>query len=201
MTEEEARDRIAADHGAAAAARVAAFLDMVVAENTRQNLVAPSTIDRMWTRHALDSAQLVPLARDGPWLDIGTGGGFPGLVVALLRSDPMTLVEPRRKRAAFLKACVEHFALRHVNVAVGKVEAISHVAATISARAVGSIEKLLQIAGHCAKVDTRWLLPRGRLAEADLAELRAKWRGVFHVEHSLTDPSSSILVVDGIACR
>ena len=201
MTEAEARDRIIRQFGVPASERVAVFLAMVRAENAGQNLIAPSTVDQIWSRHALDSAQLAPLGREGLWIDIGTGAGFPGLVVALLWARPMLLVEPRRRRAAFLTQCVERLDLKHVRVAATKIEQIADIASTISARAVASVENILHMAARCAKEDTRWLLPRGRFSDTDVAALRQHWRGVFHVEQSLTDPESSILVIDGARRR
>lgn len=201
MTESDAQAWISERFGADAANRMGGFLRLVVAENDRQNLIAPSTIAQIWARHAADSAQLVPLGRDGLWIDIGTGGGFPGIVVALLRAAPVLLVEPRRKRADFLQHCVETLNLRHVHVAGAKIESIEDAADIISARAVASVENLLRIAAGCAKKSTRWLLPRGRSVEADLAALKQSWRGLFHVEQSLTDPESSILVLDEVSRR
>lgn len=201
MSEDEARGWIAERFGPAAADRIGAFLDLVRAENTQQNLVAPSTIPHLWVRHALDSAQLLAWDQAGPWLDVGTGGGFPGMVVAILRHNPVLLVEPRRKRAAFLQHCAEALDLHHVRVLASKVDAVSEPADIISARAVASVEILLQMAVGCAKKTTRWLLPRGRSAAEDLATLNRGWRGMFHVEQSLTDPESSILVLDGVSRR
>lgn len=201
MTSEDARLWIAERFGSEAASNIAAFLDMVIAENARQNLISPATIDAIWTRHALDSAQLVELGRAGPWIDVGPGGGFPGMIVALLRPDPLKLVEPRAKRAEFLRRSAERLGLKHVEVVVSKVERVAAKASVISARAVASVEKLLQIAAHCATSETRWLLPRGRIEDGEIDRLRATWEGMFHVEPSATDPSSSILVIDGVRPR
>ena len=197
MTEDDARALITARFGLTAADRVGAFLDMVASENALQNLVAPSTLDTIWTRHALDSAQLLfHVKQSGPWLDIGTGGGFPGMVIALLDPAPIALVEPRGKRATFLRNCADRFGLANVTVHASRVEQVSGKFVTISARAVASVQKLLQAAEHCATPDTRWILPRGRIDEAQLASIRADRRHMFHVEHSVTDPTSTILIVD-----
>lgn len=201
MTEEEARAIVEARFGQSAADRIAALLALVIEENQRQNLIAPSTIATIWSRHALDSAQLQPLGREGMWIDVGTGGGFPGLVIALLRASPVLLVEPRRRRAEFLEKCIDTLGLVHVRVIAARIERVTEPASTISARAVSSIEKLLHMAAGCAKGDTRWLLPRGRFGERDIVELERDWRGVFHVEQSLTAPASSILVLDKVRRR
>jgi 16S rRNA (guanine527-N7)-methyltransferase len=198
MTEDEARAWFVERFGEDKTAQVGAFLERVRQENEHQNLISPASVAAIWARHAVDSAQLLFHVKQsgGSWLDVGTGGGFPGMVVAILRADPVTMVEPRKKRAAFLEACVEQLGLRHANVVTAKVEAIEGRFATISARAVASVEKLLQAAEHCATPATRWILPRGRIEAEELAHLQRERTRVFHVEHSLTDPQSSILIVD-----
>ena len=70
-------------------AKLAAFVELVKAEAERQNLISRSTLSSIWARHVVDSAQLASLAGpEGGWLDVGTGAGFPGLVIAILRSSP-----------------------------------------------------------------------------------------------------------------
>ena len=197
MTEDEARAIIVDRFGEARASRLAVFLARVAEENERQNLVAPSTLPSIWVRHGLDSAQLLfHVKQSGRWLDIGTGGGFPGVVIALLSDEPVTLVEPRKKRAAFLQDCVERLGLKRTDVRASKVEQVTGSFETISARAVASVEKLLPAAAHCATPTTRWILPRGHLEGAYLESLRHDRDRVFHVEQSVTDPQSSILIVD-----
>lgn len=198
MTEDEARRWIGERFGDDTVTRLAVLAAEVITENGHQNLIAPSTIDTIWVRHLLDSAQLVPLAPEcGLWVDIGTGAGFPGLVAAILRPQPTLLVEPRRQRAAFLERCVALLGLGKVEVRVAKVEAVSLEAAVISARAVAPIEKILQAAAGCGTTSTRWLLPRGRSGTSELDGLRARWRGMFHMKQSLTDSESTILICDG----
>lgn len=197
MTEDDAKDLIAARFGPDKVDRVAAFLDLVRDENGRQNLIAPSTIETIWVRHGFDSAQLLFHVEQSaqPWLDIGTGGGFPGIVVAMLFDGPVTMVEPRRKRADFLRECIDRLAIARASVVTSKVESVTGKFAIISARAVASVEKLLQAAGHCATPDTQWILPRGRIEPHDIDRLRQDRDRLFHVKQSVTDPESMILVV------
>lgn len=199
MTEAEAKKWISQTFGSEAADDIARFLAIVIAENERQNLIASSTIEKIWTRHAVDSAQLVTFAPvPGAWLDVGTGGGFPGMVVALLRPTDFTImVEPRRRRADFLRHCAAILNVAHrVEVLAAKVEHVEREAAVISARAVSSIEKLLHATAHCATPSTRWVLPRGRI-EPDRMALDERYPDkMFHMEHSLTDEKSIILVVE-----
>jgi len=199
----DGRAWIADAYGEASVAQVARFLDLVVEENQRQNLIAPSTVGDIWQRHALDSAQLLAFDRDGEtWLDIGTGGGFPGMIVALLRDAPVILVEPRARRAEFLSHCVATLGLTHVTVHASRIEKIGDVTAgVISARAVTGIDGLLVAAAASADRSTRWVLPRGRSGAEELAALRANWHGMFHVEHSIVDPGSVIVILERVQRR
>ena len=198
MTENDAREWIADRFGQEAVEKLATLANEVTDETTRQNLIAPSTVGKIWVRHVLDSAQLVPLApAKGLWVDIGTGAGFPGLVVAILRAEPTYLVEPRRQRVAFLARCVDKLNLTNVAIHPVRVETMAFSAAVISARAVAPVEKLLHEAAACGTTATRWLLPRGRSGVSDVGRLRKKWGGMFHMKQSLTDPQSVILICDG----
>ena len=194
MTEGEARAWIEARYDTGVVARLDAFAAMVASENAHQNLISPASVATMWSRHIVDSAQLIAFAPDGAthWLDIGTGGGFPGIVIALCWPGRTIMVEPRRRRAEFLGTAIAAFGLAdRSTVHAIKVEALTTPANVISARAVGSIEKLLQAAGQCATPATRWILPRGRSSTDDFGD------AMFHVEHSITDPASRIVLMDG----
>ena len=171
-------------------------------ENQRQNLVAASTLDRFWDRHVLDSAQLVRFEphRDASWVDIGSGGGLPGIVIACLVDGPVTLIEPRRLRADFLHRVCESLRLR-ASVITGKAERASGQYDVITARAVAKLTDLLEISAHLSTRNTVWALPKGRGAPAELAEAQQSWQGVFHVEQSLTDVDSYIVVATGVRAK
>lgn len=202
MTEDEARSWISERFGARKLSHLALLVDLVRSESANQSLIATSTLNHIWVRHILDSAQLVRLASaKGTWLDIGSGAGFPGLVVAVLRPGRTLLVEPRRLRAGFLEHAAHSLKLDNVEIIAAKVELVVQKATVISARAVAPVEKLLHAASGCATTSTRWLLPRGQTGEAELMQLRERWGGSFHVEQSLTDPGSSILVLDGVRLK
>lgn len=201
MTEEEARDWVADRFTPEQRARLDRFAAMVADENGRQNLVSPTTLQTIWARHMVDSLQLVDFApADGAWMDIGTGGGFPGLVVGIVRDTAVHLVEPRRRRAEFLSAAADELGLPHVAVHASKVESVDERAKVISARAVASVEALVEAARHVASRDTIWLLPRGRIGSDETAGY-AKLARVFHVEQSITDPDSKIAVLRGVLGR
>lgn len=170
---------------------------MLVSENDRQNLVAASTIPDLWVRHLADSAQLLALDREGEglWIDLGSGPGLPGLVVAILSERPMLLVESRKRRCEFLRAVVDALDLAHVEVAEAPLERVEmRPAATISARAFAPLGKLLDLSARFSTESTHWLLPKGRNAVKELASLPPAWQKMFHVEQSRTDADSLILV-------
>jgi len=181
--------------------RLERFAAMLVAENVRQNLIAASTIPTIWVRHIADSAQLLSFDSregDGLWIDLGSGPGLPGLVVAILSARPMLLVESRKRRCDFLRAVASELDLQHVEVAEMPLERVeTRPAATISARAFAPLDKLLDLSARFSTESTRWLLPKGRNAVKELALLPEAWQRMFHVEQSRTDADSQILVGRG----
>jgi 16S rRNA (guanine527-N7)-methyltransferase len=182
--------------------KLEAYAALLREENMRQNLVAASTLDGLWDRHILDSAQLVRFEpRSGAsWADIGSGAGLPGIVIACVVAGPVTLIEPRRVRADFLHKACESLRL---NAAVfhGKAENAQGEYDVITARAVANLAKILKISAHLSTRKTVWALPKGRSADAELAEARQAWQGRFHVEQSVTDAESRIVVATGVAKR
>jgi 16S rRNA (guanine527-N7)-methyltransferase len=183
----------------AAGDRLRAFVDLVLAEADRQNLISAGSRSQIWSRHIVDSAQLVPLAagRAGLWVDLGTGAGFPGLVVACLRAEPIVMIEARPLRVAFLERCVEALGLTHAHVLADKVERVRLLApaAIVSARAYAPLDRLLGSSAHLADSSTTWLLPKGQSAQIELAKLHRDWQAAFHVEQSITDPGSAIVTL------
>lgn len=177
------------------------FAALLIEENQRQNLVAKSTIDDLWTRHIDDAAQLVSYGAPGmTWLDIGSGAGLPGVVIAILTGARMVLVEPRRLRADFLQRVVDTLDLGSEIVVIrSKVEAVKRAPVDIiTARAVASIDRLFVIANHLSHKGTIWVLPKGRSAKSELDAARETWQGEFRLEPSRTDPDAQILVASRV---
>jgi len=167
-------------------------------ENQLQNLVAQTSLASIWQRHFADSAQLltfVPRGTSLSWLDLGTGAGFPGLVVAILRPDlRITLVESRRRRVEWLDRITAELALDKIEVRGVRVEDLSSTKVdVISARAFAPLTRLLELSARFSTADTLWLLPKGRSAAQEVRELRG-WNHTFHVEQSLTQPDAGIVV-------
>jgi len=185
--------------------RLQRFIDLLIAEAEEQNLIAASTIDHIWSRHIVDSAQLVPLAavNSGAWLDLGSGAGFPGLIVAALTDRPVTLVESRRKRCQFLEAAIGCLGLeQRVTLCASRLETVDSAPfAVISARAFAPLDRLLPLAERFSTRSTLWLLPKGRNASNELDAARTSWQGDFRIEPSVTDPESAILLLSDVRRR
>lgn len=182
--------------------RLRAYVELLETENRRQNLVSAATLQQVWQRHILDSAQLARFEpRNGAsWVDIGSGAGLPGIVIACLVDGPITLIEPRRLRAEFLREAVAALGLK-ARVNCAKVEKVTGRFDVITARAVAPLGKLLEISHHLSTGKSVWALPKGRSAQSELADARRAWQGVFHVEPSVTDADSQVIVGTGIRAK
>jgi 16S rRNA (guanine527-N7)-methyltransferase len=182
--------------------KLEAYVALLKAENERQNLISRAISENFWLRHILDSAQLVRF-EPGPgasWADVGSGAGLPGIVAACLVTGPVVLIEPRRLRAEFLRHVVHRLGLSAA-VFDTKAENVNGQFDVITARAVAPLGKLLGISQHLSTRKTVWALPRGRNAHSELAEAERAWQGVFHVEQSVTDANSFIVVGTGVRAK
>ena len=198
-SEEQAR-AFTADHcDSGAMRRLERLCELLADENERQNLVAKASLGSIWQRHIADSAQLlthVPRETSGPWLDLGTGAGFPGLVIAAMRPEwDLRLVESRRKRADWLERARIELQLDRCSVIGSRLELVeSFAASVISARAFAPMPRLLDLSARFSTERTLWLLPKGRSAAQELAVLPESMHKLFHVEQSCTDPGAGIIV-------
>jgi len=200
MDEEEVKDQL--DVPRETIERLEAFVDLLRSENQRQNLVSSASLETVWERHILDSVQLVRFAPDGArtWLDLGTGAGFPGLVVPLFHPTHMILVESRRLRAEFLRTAAETLGIaQRVEILCSKLEAVpTRPVDVISARAFAPLPKLLTLAERFSTSGTVWILPKGRNAKSELDAARSSWQGDFRLEPSLTDAEAQIVVASRV---
>jgi len=201
-TETEARAWLRDELGVDAATmdRLTLLADMLVEENKRQNLVARGTLPQVWQRHIVDSAQLLYVSRGtlpaGSWLDLGTGAGFPGLVIAALQPNrTVVLVDSRRLRTEWLQQAGEAMGLTNIRIEFARVEDLpSATHAVISARAFAPLDKLVALSARFSTPETLWLLPKGAKAQHELDMLPTTWSRMFHVEQSLTDPAAGIIM-------
>lgn len=182
----------------AARERLELLVQLLAEENAVQNLVSAASLAEVWRRHIADSAQLlvhVPRETGSPWLDLGTGAGFPGLVIAALRPDTEVLmVESRARRIDWLERARIAMGLDLARVIGARLEQVpSRSVRAISARAFAPLPRLLELSARFSTADTLWLLPKGRSAAQELSELHG-WRHMFHVEQSLTDAEAGVIL-------
>ncbi|HEX9751944.1 MAG TPA: 16S rRNA (guanine(527)-N(7))-methyltransferase RsmG [Methyloceanibacter sp.] len=189
--------------------RLMRYADLLARWQKSTNLVAPSTLPLLWSRHFADSAQIRGLAPEARlWLDLGSGAGFPGLVVAILQAGlpdfRMHLVESNRKKCAFLaevaretKAPVDIHAMRIEELA----ESASLKPDVVSARALAPCPRLFELASPFFGSRTRGLFLKGRETEAELEAARVAWDFASRLHPSLTSSSSHIVEVTALRPR
>lgn len=174
------------------------YAAMLVEWNEKFNLVAPSTIPHIWNRHFLDSAQLIPLLPkkdDLTLADIGSGAGFPGLVLGVMGIKNIHLIESIGKKADFLRAVIEKLELDIV-VRQERVEDIKDLKVdVVTARALGVLKNLFPLVQRIAKKDTLCLFLKGKNADIELTEAKKSWMFNYEKTVSLSDPSGSILAI------
>ena len=181
-------------------ARLELYLDRLARWNGRINLVAPDTLREAWTRHIADSAQLFALAPAGTrsWIDLGSGGGLPGLPVAALAAEKapalrVTLVEADRRKAAFLVTTAREMGLA-VTVEARRAEALpAHPYDVVSARALAPLDRVCAFAHPFKGPGTVFLLPKGARLDSELTAAQAHWH--IHAERvpSRTHSDAAIL--------
>lgn len=196
------RDQVAALAGAAMPL-LDGYVDLLLAENSRQNLISRASERDVWSRHILDSLQLTRFARetDRRWVDVGSGPGLPGLVLAALGRWEMVLIEPRPLRVQFLRSVIDRLGLKGASVHQARAQDVAVEADLITARAVAPLAELFAMTRQMTHPASRFVLPKGRSAAVDVDLARGAWQGVFHVEQSLTDPDAGIVVADRIRPR
>lgn len=202
--ESAAQEWCAARFGPEVLAKLARFVALLSAENAQQNLVSRASLDHVWQRHIVDSLQLldhVPRETlgEGLWLDLGSGAGLPGLVIAIACPQKQVwLIESRKRRIEWLTRAAEELALRNCQAIGSRLELVeSCEAAVISARAFAPLDKLIELSARFSTHATLWLLPKGRSGAQELSEQPRRIRSMFHVEQSLTDPDAAILIGRG----
>lgn len=169
------------------------------------NLVAPATLPTLWTRHIADSLQLVPLAGEGVrrWVDLGSGGGFPGLVVAAVLAErdgaDVTLVESDTRKAAFLREAAR-IAELPATVLPARIEQVAPKIAAgvevVSARALAPLPRLLDLAYPFLAQGARGLFLKGQDVDNELTESAKSWRIDAKITESRTDKGGRVVVVE-----
>ncbi len=182
--------------------KLAQYSRMLVAENERQNLISPASVPSLWDRHVIDGAQLLGLVQGpGSWCDIGSGAGLPGLVIAILGGRPMTLIEPRKMRADFLRRVIAELELEGTTISMSKVERVEAKFDVVTARAVAPLDRLFGMACHLAHSGTKWVLPKGESVKSELDGARLTWQGEFRLVPSRTNARAAIVIAEQVRRR
>lgn len=180
-------------------------LELLKKWNPAINLVSQGTLSDGWTRHILDSAQVYAYAgvSEGHWLDFGTGGGFPGLVCAILARDldpnlRFTLVESDKRKASFLLNAARSLNL-NTTISAKRIESLPPQQADIvSARAVASLRRLLEYAEPHLKTGGKCLFPKGENHPKEIEEASDFWSFKLSQRASITESNAAILVLGEI---
>jgi 16S rRNA (guanine527-N7)-methyltransferase len=190
--------------------RLTRYGELLAQWQKRTNLVGPSTLPALWSRHFADSAQLSGLAPNARlWLDLGSGAGFPGLVVAIVQTGKpdfrMHLVESNRKKCAFLAEVVRE-TRAPVDIHAMRIEDLAESAQSlkpdvVSARALAPLPRLFELVAPFFGERTKGLFPKGREAEAEIEATRKDWEFDFRLIPSLTSPDSQIVEVTELRPR
>ena len=176
--------------------RLHAYMALLRKWNERINLVSPKDMDNLWERHILDSLQLVPLIKGRrQFVDMGSGGGFPGIVVGIATDIPGVLIESDQRKSAFLReaARVTGARLSVLPCRLGRAEVAP--APVVTARALAPLEKLLEWARPLLEPDGVGLFLKGRQAEQEIEEAARTWRFDVRSWPSKTSPDGVILEV------
>lgn len=190
-------------------ARLDRYVALLLEWQNRINLIAPSTVPEVWTRHVADSLQLLDLAQDATnWLDLGSGGGFPGLVVACALADrpgaQVHLVESNNKKAAFLREAAR-VAGAPVTVHAVRIEdfgeSFSGRVDVVSARALAPLEQLCEQAASFIGRGAVGLFLKGQDIDAELTQAAKYWRIAAEKVASRTSPDGQIVIVRGLERR
>ena len=189
--------------------KLVVYEDLLKLWQRKINLIAPSTLQEVWPRHFADSAQLLELAPAGSrtWLDLGSGAGFPGMVLAILRAGrgsendaiPVRMIESDQRKAAFLGEISRRVRVP-VDIAVTRIELLStqgrdRVADVVTARALAPLDRLLNLACPFFSEDTVGLFLKGREADEEVREARVHWSFDCDLIRSVTDSEARIVRV------
>lgn len=172
---------------------------------SKMNLVGPGSMEGMWRRHFFDSAQLLPLVRaahpekkDLLWLDLGSGAGFPGLVLAILGAGEVHLVESNGRKCTFLRQVIRETGAPAVvhNVRIEDLPAMTPD--VITSRALAEVANILELAKNCLGADTEIWLLKGQHIEKELTRATISWNMQVEKHPSRSDPSGTVLCLKGI---
>lgn len=182
------------------------YADLLKKWTVRINLVSKSSLDDIWRRHIQDSLQIADLVADPPkkWVDIGSGGGFPGLVIAIAQKTSwldtqFTLIESDQRKAAFLRTVISETGAR-ADVLSKRIEDVPYLNADIlSARALASLSDLFEYGERHLSKNGQMLFLKGSKASQEISEAERNWRFKYALFDSKTDSTGVILRIGELA--
>ena len=184
--------------------KLEAFADLVRKWNPKINLVSKNSLDDLWQRHILDSVQVFELAEgEGHWVDLGSGGGFPGIVVAILNQEAqtfqVTMVESDQRKCAFLRTAIRELSLTAL-VKTERIEQLDGLEADIlSARALADLTQLLDFTELHLNPDGIVLFPKGQNWQSEDSDAKKVWTYALEAIESKTNPAAAIMKIKDIA--
>lgn len=178
------------------------YAAMIRKWNPTINLISPSTVDQIESRHILDSEQMASISSQatGSWLDLGSGGGFPGVVMAILRPDlDVVLVESDQRKCSFLRAVIREVGLPNASVYSERIEVVKPLEMpNVSARALAPLPRLMSyVERHLGNSGKAWLM-KGRNWQSEVVEAQKIWHFDYKSHQSHTDPDAAILEITGV---
>ncbi len=180
---------------------LAAYVALIEKWSPKINLISRASLNDIWQRHIVDSVQIATIHAQNPasWGDLGSGGGLPGIVAAILNpSTSTTLIESDLRKATFLRTCIHTLDL-NAHAISERIETAPPLGAdVISARALAPLPKLLGYVDRHLSPDGTAILPKGKNFEQELAEARKTWSFDCTLIPSITDPGATILRIEGI---
>ncbi|MEM9582306.1 MAG: 16S rRNA (guanine(527)-N(7))-methyltransferase RsmG [Pseudomonadota bacterium] len=185
--------------------KLAGFVELLTKWNSKINLVSPSTIPEVWERHVLDSAQIMPILDSNvtSLVDIGTGGGFPGMILAVLASDAnpdlqVTMIESDLRKCAFLQTAAARLGVS-AQVISKRIEAVPQQNCdAMTSRALAPLTKLLEFSERHLRSGGQAHFMKGENADREIEEALASWQFDLQKRASLTHPDAVILTIGNL---
>lgn len=180
-----------------------AYVDLIIKWNPKINLVSKNTLQNVWSRHIQDSIQVYDVRSSDAetWLDLGSGGGLPGVVISILaygQPQHMVMIESDARKSAFLRQVKRELDLSY-QVVTDRIEHTPEIKASIiSARALANLDTLLGFVERHGTKDCQAIFPKGRTWETELQTARQKWHFDCEVITSKTDSEARILSITGV---
>lgn len=199
MTPQDLQNRLSLD--VAQRKALESYAELLRKWQAKINLVAPATLPDLWSRHFLDSAQLLPHLEGlpGPILDFGSGAGFPGLILSILGRDDVIMVESDRRKVAFLQEVARVTGVKPA-IECCRIESLRPIrAGIITARALAPVEKLLRYAEPYAGQATVFLFLKGEQVDAELTTAQKTWKMAVTKAPSISDSRGVVLKLEEVS--